>query len=89
MILSSSNIFVFDLDDTLYSERDFEKSGIEFVYNSLNIKHIELEAILNNRKNWIEQIIDVSNSQITKQMILEIYQNHFPSIQLYKTLRCF
>ena len=56
MILPSSKIFVFDLDDTLYSERDFEKSGIEFVYENLSIKHISLETILNNRENWILSI---------------------------------
>ena len=39
MILPTSKIFVFDLDDTLYSERDFEKSGIEFVYNYLEIRN--------------------------------------------------
>ncbi len=89
MILPSSKIFVFDLDDTLYSERDFEKSGIEFVYNNFNIKHIELKAILNNRENWIEQIIDGSNNQITFQMVLDIYRNHFPTIQLYKDAKVF
>ncbi len=89
MILPSSRIFVFDLDDTLYSERDFEKSGIEFVYNNFNIKHIELKAILNNRENWIEQIIDGSNNQITLQMVLDIYRNHFPTIQLYKDAKVF
>lgn len=89
MILPSSKIFVFDLDDTLYSELDFEKSGIEFVYNNFNIKHIELKAILNNRENWIEQIIDGSNNQITLQMVLDIYRNHFPTIQLYKDAKVF
>jgi putative hydrolase of the HAD superfamily len=89
MILPSSKIFVFDLDDTLYSERDFEKSGIEFVYDNLNIKHISLETILNNRNNWIELIIDGANNQITKQIVLDIYRNHFPSIQLYKDSKNF
>lgn len=89
MILSSSNIFVFDLDDTLYSERDFEKSGIEFVYNTFDIKHIELESIVANRKNWIEKIINGSNNQITSQMVLDIYRNHIPSIQLYKDSKVF
>ncbi len=90
MILPTRNkVFVFDLDDTLYSERDFEKSGIEFVYKNFNIKHIELEAILNNRKNWIEQIIVGSNNQITLQMVLDIYRNHFPTIQLYKDSEVF
>ena len=37
MILTKNNVFVFDLDDTLYSERDFENSGIEFVCNYLNL----------------------------------------------------
>lgn len=89
MTLSSSNIFVFDLDDTLYSERDFEKSGIEFVYNTFDIKHIELESIVANRKNWIEKIINDSNNQITLQMVLDIYRNHIPSIQLYKDAKVF
>jgi putative hydrolase of the HAD superfamily len=89
MTLSSSNIFVFDLDDTLYSERDFEKSGIEFVYNTFDIKHIELESILNNRRNWIENIINDSNNQITLKTVLDIYRNHIPSIQLYKDSKNF
>ncbi len=89
MILPSSKIFVFDLDDTLYSERDFEKSGIEFVYDNLSIKHISLETILNNRENWIEQIIDGSNNQITLQVVLDIYRNHFPTIQLYNDAKVF
>lgn len=89
MILPSSKIFVFDLDDTLYSERDFEKSGIEFVYEKLSIKHISLETIINNRENWIEQIIDDSNNQITLQMVLDTYRNHFPTIQLYKDAKVF
>ena len=90
MILPSSNkVFVFDLDDTLYTERDFEKSGIEFVYKNFNIKHIKLESILNKRKNWIEQIIIGSNNQITLQMVLDIYRNHFPTIPLYKDAKVF
>ena len=89
MILPSSKIFVFDLDDTLYSERDFEKSGIQFVYDNLSIKHISLDTILNNRNNWIELIIDGVNNLITKQTVLDIYRNHFPTIQLYKDAKVF
>ena len=89
MILPSSKIFVFDLDDTLYSERDFEKSGIEFVYENLSIKHISLETILNNRNNWIELMINGSKNQITLQMVLDIYRNHFPTIRLYNDAKVF
>ena len=89
MILPSSKIFVFDLDDTLYSERDFEKSGIEFVYENLRIKHISLDTILNNRNNWIELMINGSNNQITLQMVLDVYRKHFPTIQLYNDAKVF
>jgi putative hydrolase of the HAD superfamily len=89
MILPTSKIFVFDLDDTLYSERDFEKSGIEYVYNYFEIKHISLDSILNNRKNWIDQIINVGNTEITIQMVLDIYRCHPPSIELYKDSKVF
>jgi len=89
MILPTSKIFVFDLDDTLYSERDFEKSGIEYVYNYFEIKHISLDSILNNRKNWIDQIINVTNKEITIQMVLDLYRCHLPSIELYKDSKVF
>ncbi len=89
MILPTSKIFVFDLDDTLYSERDFEKSGIEYVYNYFEIKHISLDSILNNRKNWIDQIVNDTNKEITIQMVLDIYRYHLPSIELYKDSKDF
>jgi putative hydrolase of the HAD superfamily len=89
MILPNSKIFVFDLDDTLYSERDFEKSGIEYVYNYFEIRHISLDSILNNRKNWIDQIINVTNKEITIQMVLDLYRFHLPSIELYKDSKVF
>jgi putative hydrolase of the HAD superfamily len=89
MILPTSKIFVFDLDDTLYPERDFEKSGIEYVYNYFEIKHISLDSILNNRKNWIDQIINVTNKVITIQMVLDLYRCHLPSIELYKDSKVF
>jgi putative hydrolase of the HAD superfamily len=89
MILPTSKIFVFDLDDTLYSERDFEKSGIEYVYNYFEIKHISLDSILNNRKNWIDQIINVTNKEITIQMVLDLYRCHLPAIELYEDSKFF
>jgi putative hydrolase of the HAD superfamily len=89
MILPANKVFVFDLDDTLYSERDFEKSGIKFVYDYLKIDTIELDCLLNNRKNWIEQIVSNSNNTFTKQLILELYRNHKPQIELYKSAKLF
>jgi putative hydrolase of the HAD superfamily len=84
MILPTNKIFVFDLDDTLYSERDFEKSGIEHVFDCFEINKLDLNLILNNRENWIDKIINSSNKNLTFSVILDKYRSHFPSIQLFK-----
>jgi len=84
MILTNNYIFIFDLDDTLYSEREFEKSGIEFVYKYFEITNIHIDILLNNRKNWINLLLNDSGLNIKIDQILDIYQNHIPNIQLYK-----
>lgn len=89
MILPTSKIFVFDLDDTLYSERDFEKSGIEFVYNYLEIRNQNLEFFLKNRSNWIELIIENTTQKISIDFLLNLYRNHFPTINLYNDAKVF
>jgi putative hydrolase of the HAD superfamily len=87
MILPANKVFVFDLDDTLYSESDFEKSGIKFVYDYLKIDTIDLDSVLNCRKNWIEQIVLKSNNFFTKHSILELYRHHKPQIELYNSAK--
>ena len=89
MILPVNKVFVFDLDDTLYSESDFEKSGIKFVFDYLKIDIIDLDSVLNSRKNWIEQIVLKSNNFFTKESILELYRHHKPQIELYDSAKIF
>ncbi len=89
MILPANKVFVFDLDDTLYSERDFEKSGIKFVYDYLKIDTIELNSILISRTNWIEQIVSQPSNNFTTESILELYRNHTPKIELYTDAKIF
>jgi putative hydrolase of the HAD superfamily len=89
MILPANKVFVFDLDDTLYSESKFEQSGIKYVYEFLKINTIDLDFLLNTRNNWIEQIVSKSNNSFTKESILELYRNHKPQIQLYTSAKVF
>jgi putative hydrolase of the HAD superfamily len=83
MILTTEKIFVFDLDDTLYSERDFEKSGIQFVYNMLDITLYPLSFFLANKTNWIQNMLSYSQVDLSFEQVLNIYQSHMPSISLY------
>lgn len=84
MILSIKNTFVFDLDDTLYPEIDFETSGIRFVYNKLGVSTINLEKLLSNRRNWVQIILDELGGSISKEQLLFLYRNHAPDISLYE-----
>jgi putative hydrolase of the HAD superfamily len=89
MILTKNNVFVFDLDDTLYSEREFENSGIEFVCNSLNISKTILNINTNKEENWVQKIITKTNNKFNKDYILTLYRNHIPNIALYNDARFF
>ena len=85
-------VFVFDLDDTLYSERSYESSGITAVWNKLwELKpeisdHISLELLLKKREQWVDLILqtELVNFSINRDLLLEIYRGHFPKIELYE-----
>lgn len=88
----SDTVFVFDLDDTLYSERRYELSGITAVWYKLSeinpeiSKIISLELLIKNREKWVELILEIKpkNFTLSRDLLLEIYRNHFPTIELYE-----
>jgi putative hydrolase of the HAD superfamily len=82
-ILNKNYLVVFDLDDTLYPERSFEKSGIEYVFNFLQINSISLESLLENRSSWVDIIVNNYHKSILKESVLDLYRNHQPDIYLY------
>ena len=86
MILSANSIFVFDLDDTLYSEKEFEKSGIEYVCKTLDLSE-SIITILKTKKNWIHYL--TSNYFYEKDDLLNLYRNHLPKVFLYSDAKSF
>lgn len=95
MILHPETIFVFDLDDTLYSERSFEQSGIAYVYDqikgccsesnfSLTLKDLRSET-------WINQLLEYKEISrlYPKEILLHHYRSHLPEIYLYPDARNF
>jgi putative hydrolase of the HAD superfamily len=84
-----NTVFVFDLDDTLYSEKDFVRSGISFVRRWLSgrsevVNLPSLECLCINSAEWIEALmkIDEVRKITSKEELLELYRNHFPDISL-------
>jgi putative hydrolase of the HAD superfamily len=89
MNFPTNKIFVFDLDDTLYSEFDFQKSGIIFVCKTLNYSKSLTDIILSDKKNWVQNIILNTNNKLTKSELLFLYRNHLPNICLYNDAKLF
>jgi putative hydrolase of the HAD superfamily len=78
-----NKVIVFDLDDTLYKEIDFLKSGYKAIceYLKLDIYDDMISLYFDNR-NVFEVIIYKYNIQISREKLLEIYREHKPNIQL-------
>lgn len=87
-----SKLIVFDIDDTLYDELDYVKSG----YNVVS-KYIEKKYRVNkvyerltklfqkSSKNVFNRLLDSLNIEYTKEDIIylvEMYRNHTPNIKL-------
>jgi putative hydrolase of the HAD superfamily len=95
MILHPDTIFVFDLDDTLYSELSFEQSGIAYVYNKVKSCFFEHNFSFTIKdlksKTWIDQLLEYKEISrlYPKEILLHYYRSHLPEIYLYPDARNF
>lgn len=88
IILNNKTCVIFDLDDTLYSELDYMKSGYKAVSEyilSIEGINIYLDMLLayNNGMNVFETIIKEYNLSLTVNDLLKIYREHLPIISIY------
>ncbi|QCI29017.1 HAD family hydrolase [Caminibacter pacificus] len=79
-------VIVFDLDDTLYNEIDFVKSGFEEVANFLGDKNY-FDFMMNEfQKNGsgkiFDKLIEKYDLNVSKNKLIEIYRFHTPKISL-------
>ncbi len=83
---------IFDLDDTLYSEKEYVKSGYKAVSNlfsdSILCEKILWEAFCNG-ENAIDILLDKKDitSDVLKNQCLDVYRNHAPDIHLYEGVK--
>ena len=76
---------IFDLDDTLYSEKQYVRSGYRAIARRLGNKEAE-EKLWNfflEGKNAIDELLEESGQPDRKTECLEVYRNHMPDISLY------
>ena len=89
-----NKVVVFDLEDTLYQEMDFLKSGYQAVANYLSKSVGEddlyaemIEAYQAGEKDVFQKVLDDHQLTIDKSELLDIYRYHFPQIHLDSKVR--
>lgn len=86
--LAGIDAVVFDLDDTLYSEKDYVRSGYRAVAETFpNVPHMEenLWRVFERGGRAIDEVLDQEElyTEQNKCMALRAYREHVPSIRLY------
>lgn len=73
---------VFDLDDTLYPEEEYVKSGFHAIADAFNDEDLyaRLYSLFKEKKNNVYQRAGFSEEQCKR--CIEIYRSHFPDISL-------
>ena len=90
--LKDIDAVIFDLDDTLYSEKDYVRSGYAKVAEAFpEIENMasKLWSAFENNEQAIDYVLR-SEGMMTKAnhaKALSIYRNHFPDINLYDGVR--
>lgn len=76
---------VFDLDDTLYSEKDYVRSGYHQIAESFQIPEMEDEmwSVFEHGGKAIDEVLEKHNLLERKQEALQIYRFQEPNISLY------
>jgi len=75
---------ILDLDDTLYSEREFERSGFATMLDVLDVRHtVELDTLVQLSAQGQDIFTYLEFDTHLKNVALSIYRSHLPSISLY------
>lgn len=75
---------IFDLDDTLYSEKEYVKSGYKAVSDYLGGDYeVKLWSFFEAGKPAIDELLKELGRETEKEEILQIYRAHKPKIHLY------
>lgn len=94
---NQNTFFVFDLDDTLFSEMDYLKSGFNYIAKKLNSKPdsglvekmYKVYCLKQNVFEWIVKNYKDQYQEISVPYLLKVYRSHMPDIQLYPAAATF
>ena len=77
---------IFDLDDTLYSEKQYVRSGFRAIAKWLECDEAEekLWKYFLDGRNAIDELLSELGQQEHKEQCLHVYREHMPEITLYQ-----
>ena len=89
-----SRVVVFDLDDTLYKERDYLQSAYHEIATLVESRFGAPQGIYDQMLRWWKKgdnvfrlLIDTYKLELTVDDLLTIYRSHVPAIRLDETVR--
>lgn len=87
----TSNIkgVIFDLDDTLYSEKEYAKSGYKAVAEYLGDTAYSdrLWHFFESGKPAVDELLEELGRESEKDAVLDVYRSHKPNLHLYEGVR--
>ena len=82
--LQPGSLIILDLDDTLYSEREFQRSGFRAILETLDVDHtVLLDDLLELNIQGADVFERMNFDDHLRHVALSIYRQHIPSISLY------
>ena len=88
--LEDIEVVLFDLDDTLFSEKEYIKSGFDQIqkfYPHIPDFSRKLWNAFMSKKNPIDYILQKENMSCEKERCIDIYRRHKPILHLYPGVR--
>lgn len=90
--LQGLNAIIFDLDDTLYGEKEYVRSGYRAIADTLHqVGRMEekLWQAFEQNKSAIDEVLTAENiyTEKLKQKCLSVYRLHQPDIHLYEGVK--
>jgi len=89
-----NKVVVFDLEDTLYKEIDFLKSGYhavaDYLTKTFGIQDLYaemIEAYQAGEKDVFQKVLDHHHLTVEKSLLIDIYRYHIPQIHLDSMVR--
>lgn len=88
-LIDGIELVVFDLDDTLYSEKEYVRSGFHKIAEALHMPELEAELweAFSKRQKAIDVVFESRGMLDRKNEALSIYRNQKPAIHLYDGVR--